>query len=499
LIGGNYSGKTELAAQITAGILSSEYPIEGMYPTRPMRVWYISSPKVFFEVQPRIKYYLPTDFIAERTKESSWNCDKFWRMKDGGYLRFISWGTDPDDVEGPTIDVALFDEPSFSSSLHSKVISRVRGDVRRKYYFFTPLGASSTVYDMFETPREPDKISIHYMPIWRNCTCLAGLSEEKLKRLRVPLELSGETHKSDCRCNGGWKTREEIEDYMSQFSGLELKAREWGEWYLLHRRLIPGFERKVHMITRVEALKIWGKRYPVQGSLYIVIDPHSAYPDFVQIWCAMPYGSLICLAELPDFYHGKYKGKRYHDIRGAQTTLEVCGQLKAAVDLIDLPVADMICDPLFGAQTPKDSTINVVTQFNNSLKATGWKHRKFRLINKKTGDDVKSIAAGTRQINDLIAQMNKLTGRPMMLWLEDCENSMYGTENYRKQEDLPDDTKGINEKPEEKHKHPVDLKRYFLASRPRFIPREDVYAAGLHVDDFKQPEATRSTEINYAG
>jgi hypothetical protein len=481
---------------IGGGIFSGEYPIEGLYRDEPLNIWCISEPLVFAgAMQPRLRKYMPRGYIERSIAESSWGCDKLWEGRNGSTIRFISWDKDPDSIEGPEIDVAIFDEPP-PLKIQSGVRSRLRGKVRREYYFFTPLGASSHLREEFEGA-DKSNTALYNMPIWLNCACLAGVDRETLVRLGANPLLALEAHPDGCMCNGGWKSRIEILAYLGQFHGAERLAREWGEWLFTHRRIFPGFRRETHVIRRDECWNMWGGRYPKEGSLYVALDPHGARPDCLQIWCILPDGTHVCLIDLPSFYVGKWKGQRYHTIRGGQHTEETCSSLITALRLINLPVEDMVADPRAGAVTPKDASQNTVGLFNESLSKLGWTGRRFRLVSPDK-DDIGSIESGERRINDRMETLNRLTGRPMELYHEDCENSIYANENYRTEKDSNADGKSKAERPEEEFKDYPDCDRYKDMARPRFVEREDFRKRGRQ-DEFVRPSvATETREINYA-
>ena len=466
---------TEFAAQVVAGIGSHTYPVVGMFPNRPVVMWYVSHPKVFATVQPRIKSYLPTGWLVRTVTESAWVCDKFFGFKDGGYCQFVSWDIDPDSIEGPQVDVAIFDEPP-PDIIRRKVLSRVRGDIAKKYYFFTPMAAASELKDALDGPHtDRQRVGLHKAAIWENCKCLAGLSVEKLLRLNKPVSLATEKHVDGCECNGGFKSQEEIVEYLSQWQGLELDAREWGEWMFLHRRILPSFDRQRHVITREWMLKNWGGYFPKHGSLYVILDPHGSRPDFVQFWVAHANETLYLVGELPSFIDGEYRGKLFKDITNYyKPTIEIAKQIVSMLRAINLPVEDMIIDPRKGANPVRQvvgSTHKEIQSFNDALELAGWKTSRFRAISADK-DNIVSIEDGHRQINDLLTTVNRITEQPMMMFSELCENTIWAGENYRRQEDSESDGKATNEKPEEKAKDPWDDTRYLLSARPKYYEKD---------------------------
>jgi phage terminase large subunit-like protein len=493
-IGGNWSGKTQLDALILAGLLSHNYPIKGVFeiPNRPLNLWTVSDPLVFSDaLQDRIKSYLPAGYIVDHSRESSWGCDKYWKVKGGDTLRFISWKKE--NMEGPEIDGVTFDEPP-PEDVHSSVMSRLRGLVRRSWYFFTPMGASSHLYDFFRTA-DTRKVGVYKMPIWLNCMCVAGLAEEKLQRLHLPVELSKEKHPVGCQCNGGYKSQVEIIEYLSHFKGLELNAREWGDWLLMHRMIFPSFSRNTHVLTHQQIMNAWGKWCPKIGTVYVGLDPHGAIPDYFNIMVVHPNGTQYHVSELPSYFDGEFKGKHFHEIKNYhRPTIEPCRQLVAVLKSINLPIGDMVIDPRFGAQNIRDYGVKEVDLFNNSLHELGWTASRFRLITPDK-DDVQSIEAGHRIINDLICTPNRLQpGHYMKMWSELCENSVYAMENYRTEEDSKQDGKATSEKPQEEHKHAPDTDRYIQMCKPRCIPGDIKFGD----KDFKIYDKPKETEVNYA-
>lgn len=494
VIGGNWTGKTEFDAQIVAGLSSHTYPVGGNQETRPLRIWYISNPGVFHTVQPRIKGYMPKGWITKSLSESSWGCDKYWEVKDGGYIRFVSWGIDPDDIEGPEIDVAIFDEPP-PAVMHEKVLSRVRGWLRRKYYSFTPLAAASDLFEMFEERPSPDA-GIHKMAIWRNCTCLAGLSREKLLKLGADIKLADATHEAGCRCNGGYKTLEEITDYLAQFHGLNLEAREWGEWLITHRRIFPMYDESIHCFNPAK-MEGWIAGVPRIGSLYITLDPHGARPGFVQFWVVTPESRkgrdgawedvndvrYWLIDEFPNYREGEFAGQEYEKITDRPLAPSVLMReiVRRAKD-VGLPVVACGIDPYYGAKADSATYAQVelvVDKFNAALDEVDPAFPKFQRVNPRN-DRGKEILSGQAQIQewmqwdkskDLGALLpNGRRNFPKFNLSINCDNTRRAYRGYRNQVVKQVDGKTlVTDEPETYLKHAIDTTRYFDALSPCYV------------------------------
>jgi hypothetical protein len=160
----------------------------------------------------------------------------------------------------------------------------------------------------------------------------------------------------------------------------------------------------------------------------------------------------------------------------------------AMMKRINLPVADMIIDPRAGAVNVRDAGHRVVHSFNQALEECGWTASRFRTLSVDKGDKSWSIDDGHRQINDLLAKTNRMTGQPMMMVSEECENTIWAAENYRTVEGSNDEAKVEPEKPEEKAKDPIDDWRYLLMANPHYDQsqaereRDNRVDYGIHAD-----------------
>lgn len=473
-IGGNWSGKTQIASQIAAGILAHTYPIIGMYPNEPARLWYVSNPSVFAAVQPRIRDYMPQGWIKSSIRESQWGCDKYWVMQDGGFIRFISWGMDPDDIEGAEIWNVIFDEPP-PSVIERKVLSRIRGRwYTRKYYFFTPLEA---IGDLFDNDIDSEQVGIHNMPIWCNCTCLAGLSEDKLHRLHKDVGLAREVHPEGCTCNGGYKTQTEIKNYIGQFYGWELQAREWGDRLHTHRLFFPMYDEKIHVFKSQDK---WSTGVPKEGTVYVTCDPHDALCDFIQFWCVTPDGMIYLLRESPSFIDGIWKGIEFENTKMEDIQI-VTDRIVKELIRIGLPFGDANMDPHFGSKTYRDSRDTVVNRFNTSLVQScmkfNYNERKgipaFRLVAPET-DGGSEIVTGHKWLRSMLeCDASKPIDKgnsPKIMISEECYHTRKAIRNYRKAENNEKevDKMGVNEKPELRWKHAIDAIRYLQPLNPQY-------------------------------
>jgi len=506
LITGNWFGKSYLAGMLISAIAEGHTLIaENPMPKAPSTIWVFSDPRVFSTVlQPVTRSFLPQGEIVGHSRISQWNADSLWTLRNGSVIEWMSYDTPVGSVEGPTIEAIFRDEPGESGS--QLLIDRARSRLRsnkfcREYDFFTPLAAAFGLYDEWETNPNPQLRGLHKGAIWANCACLAGLPVDKLRRMGKDQSLATAKHLDGCRCNGGYKTRKEIEEYMQLWARSESDAREWGEWLFVHRRILPAFTRDKHMLRKEWMLQHWGGVFPKRGSLYVSLDPHGARPDFCQIWVALPDEWECCIAELPGFYDGAHKGRRFQDIREVPETRRTCEALIAMLKTINLPIAEMVMDPRAGGSTARDwDKQRIVDRFNEELKNLKWTASRFRQVNSAV-DNVTSVEGGHRKINDALGVVNRFTALPVQMVSEMCENTIYAAENFRTKPDLKDESKTIREEPEEKMKDPIDCWRYKDMSRPRYTPHDEdvVLGAGLGVKDYGLPKSvTNPGEINFA-
>ncbi len=458
-VGGNWSGKSQWLGMELAGAASGTHPIEWKYPLVGLPIRVLGEPRIFRDVlQPIIRQYLPQGALIGNTWVTSWGCDSLWRLSNGSRIEFISPDMDPDDLEGTTLAILAVDELA-PQQLIDKCRMRLRdsrmfalhGYGGKELYAFTPLQGTTYLHDRFVANVDSAVCGVHNMPIWMNCKCLTP-----------------EEHGQDCWCNGGFKSKLEIEDYLSRSRKSERQAREFGEWMFLSRRIFPYFKREVHVFDPLK-MPGWVNGKPVHASLYVGCDPHDARPDFVQFWLCLPDNRLYLLDELPSYHEGDFKGRFFETIGDYYRATAVSAKaINVVLRRLDLPVSAMVMDPFRGAMHIHDQGIKVVDDYNKALQADWPGGPKFMLA-PPDKDDAYSIKAGERKINDRLYYTD--TVKPGMYFADRCANTIRAIENSLRKEELDDETKPIPEEAEEKLKDGRDPIRYMLLCKPHFTPK----------------------------
>lgn len=477
-VGGNWSAKTYWLGMELAGAASGTHPVPGKYPIGALPIRVLGEPRIFRDVlQPIIRQYLPAGMLMGHTWVTSWGCDSLWRLSNGSRIEFISPDMDPDDLEGTTLAILAVDELA-PQQLIEKCRMRLRdsrmfahhGYGGKELYAFTPLQGTTYLHDRFISNVDSATCCVLNMPIWMNCRCLTP-----------------EDHGTDCRCNGGFKSRAEIVDYLSRCLASERRAREFGEWMFLSRRIFPYFKREVHVFDP-QTMPGWTNGKPDHASLYVGCDPHDARPDFVQFWACLPGNRLYQLDELPSYHEGDFKGRFFETIGDYyRATIVSAKAINAVLRRLNLPVEAMVMDPFRGAMHVHDAGIKVVDDYNKALEADWPGGPKF-LLAPPDKDDAYSIKAGERKINDRLYYNETI--KPGMYFANRCSNTIRAVENSLRQDEGDDETKPIPEEAELKLKDGRDPIRYMLLCDPRFIPHRS-QAERLRREAARRPPSTR--------
>lgn len=501
-LGGNWSGKSYWLSAEVAGAISWTHPVLGKYPHTPMRVRVIGDPAVFREVlQPLMRRFLPRAYRERMAtiRVSAWGCDGLWQLPNGSAVEWVSTKMSAEAMEGVELSILACDEPApvdllraSRSRLRDTNMLAVSGDkplLGRELHALTPLSASGALYD--ELYNRLEDVRVYSMPIWANCKCLAGAPREVLERLGMDVSLAEVKHPDNCECNGGYKSRREIELYLSQINPLEREAREWGTWMFQSRLVFPQFTQE-HIVSREELHSRFGSDYPDTGTLYIGLDPHSSRLDFVVFLVVLPNGEMVVVDELPSYYEGFFQGHYYVDIQySRQTTRETIEQILRVYRRIKLPVGGMYIDPHGGMVSLKDIGFKVFEIYNRELKGTELSFGFRPMV--LPYDTEPRVEMGLRRLRDLFSQVSKYTSKPMLRVSYRCANLIKAIQNYRYEEVRVGDIS--SDKTEEKFKDAIDALRYIVMASPKYIaPRVEVFLPRI---PFYRGEET-NREINYA-
>jgi len=491
IFGGNRSSKTYSTAtdlvMASMGTHTMGYQYRIGTKNKPLRIRVISKPdNIKDNIQPLLKLLFPRDSITWGGKSGA-DYHRSMRVKAPGwwkrqqfyaYWDFKSIEQDIGTLESVGLDVIWNDEP-MPLSFYFACATRIAADCikpPRLIFSLTPLeGANWMSMEFFEGEQPKSNIGYHVLSIWDNCKCKTPDEHDFKPEPGRMYDKEGY-----CCCNRGHLHKTAIDVMLDRLKSdpLEYQARVEGKPMFTYRSVFPMFKRKIHVFDPAE-MRGWVNKFrPPRGTIYVVVDPHEARPDFMQFWVVDPDGMFYLLDEYPNYFYGKFKGQHYESIR--HTPLTPIETAKVIINIcqrrIELQVAQCIIDPHFAGKTynPRDVDKKTVVQvFNEGLYKVDREFPHFSLATVHK-DSEGEISAGLKALRELMyVNPNKpivkgnLPGIQISKW---CENSIQALLNHRR--DKPSDRDGalpFGVRYEERYKHGVDCARYFIGASPVHI------------------------------
>jgi hypothetical protein len=245
------------------------------------------------------------------------------------------------------------------------------------------------------------------------------------------------------KSNGGFLDDEAVERYRETLSEEELEARKYGRWMHLIGRVHKQFSNDVHILDRP----------PVdieQCCLGVTVDPHDRLPFAIGWFAVTPGNDIVFIDEWPR--------EPFEKIRQCDKTVEDYARLLSKGPS---PVW-RIMDPNYGRRRSLSSGLTIADEFQ--LRGVAF--------DTTVTDD---LAAGHKRVQEYLAWDREKpldsTNQPKLYVLRRCRNIIKGFHNY-----VWDDWKGkiaegkaAKQKPREAYKHFMDVVRYTVMARVRYI------------------------------
>ena len=258
---------------------------------------------------------------------------------------------------------------------------------------------------------------------------------------------------------------------------LEVEARKSGSYMSGGGKILPGFNKDVHIVKR----DIWihvPKEFPVTQ----VVDPHPGKDDFSVWYLDTPQNRTYALFEWPTMAeYGPYDmmNHKHHTIK---ETCEIWRAMEAEKG-ISKNMVRRVGDPnRFKEPNPRD----------NSILLSDYANYGFHFeINVSDNLDV-----GHRRMNEFLwydINLHRQNPRDPMGWprffiSEECENLIRCIQHYSTKASRDPET-SLTDKIIQKWKDPVDTFRYKVMS---FIPFDEIRISNRRVSDFDRFSAARS-------
>lgn len=329
----------------------------------------------------------------------------------GSEIKLVSYEQDPEDFEGTTWHLALWDEPPPRHAF----IGTSRGCMKHhapQAFALTPL-------------REP----------WLFEEIYAAKRSVEVKRVE---DLRKVTKKSyaiiDVDQNDSpYLTQETKDELNSKLDPEEIEARVHGKWKFLLGRVYKDFVEEKHVLDRGE----WFEKNPnwKDYTLFMVVDPADRRPFAVAYGVVDPRGQITFIEEWPkeDFHRIKQWDNKTSEY------VDIFGEIEAR---LGKPFFRLM-DPRFGKQAKAGTGRTLVEEFD------GYEiYFDTRIDNE--------IESGHMVVREALRNGT-------LFFLSNCRNLIGGMKNYTWDEYRHSpDGKNVKEKPMEMWKDFPDCVRYTL-------------------------------------
>jgi hypothetical protein len=279
LLGGNGSGKTAVLVNTMLQIMLGQHgwlsgvaglPLFANWPY-PKVAWLLgthSNLKEAGSIFDNIKKYFPPGRYESEKQGREYN--SVYRLPGYNWvIRAWSYDQDPEQVEGPTIGLAVSDEP-MPEGFRGPVFSRLRAG---GIYIagMTPLDGAPWVIDIKETGHK----DWYFVDVDVEDAC-------KTHGVRGHLE------------------HDEIEKMIESFPEYEREARKTGKSLSYSGRVYPdwGEGNLVEKDAERVSWELLNAKDP--PTVYMVLDPHDTKPWVMTWWAVYRDGRKVCFMEWPD-------------------------------------------------------------------------------------------------------------------------------------------------------------------------------------------------------
>lgn len=451
---GNGVGKTIIAVNIVGNLIWGSQNDWFNNPTfkdfpRPSRGRIVSTHKNIKEsIIPKLHEWFPKARYITRKEKQEY--EAHWLTDTHSEFDIMTYDTDPEQFEGPTLHWVWFDEPP-PYRIFGACISRLReGGII--FITMTPVYSGGWIFDRINNPWiNQSKWHIVYAEIEDNC--LEHGNRGTLK------------HKDIARM---------IEEYPPE----EREARIKGLPIQLSGKVYQEFDPSVHIIPHSKA--------PTEGILFHCCDPHDRKPFALGWYLLDPTGDLYIIDEWPN--------TPFHEMRSCSLNIQDYGKIIEDKEQSLRSIDTRIIDARYGNRKSVHTNTTIRDEFDD------FKSDKFpdgiTYLNSYTDDDA-SILAGHNAVKEMLrydrtkplSNINK----PKLYVCDNCTNHIYQFLHYS-YADYRDIEKALKEQVDNKYKDFMDLVRYVVCEIKGFAAqpeKEQGYAVNEDVpkswEKFREP------------
>ena len=429
--GGNGSGKSYVGINIFGNLVygpQSKWFQHEVYNkiNRPLRGRIVSTHKNVEEnIVPLLESWLIPGSYTARKGTRTFLSD--WKFANGTEMDIMTYDTDPEQFEGPTIHFIWFDEPP-----PRKIWGAATSRLRKGGFILitmTPLYSGGWIFDRINDPFSNNQ---------RDWALVSADVED------------------NCMEHGvrGTLQHKDIARILVEYPPEEREARKSGKPIHLAGRVYPTFNVDVHVIPREKA--------PTEGTIYHVCDPHDRKP-FALGWALIDKtGDVYIIEEWPD--------TPFHEIKSCAHTLKDYKGIIEGKELLTGNPIIRIIDARYGNR----KSVQTGDTIRDELDMLDLHY-----INSYTDDDA-SIVAGHNKVRSVLycdpEKPIDTTNKPKLFICDNCINHIYQMLHYT-HANHRDPEKSVKEQVEDKFKDFPDLIRYLVMENPTYIKEEELEEA----------------------
>jgi len=368
-----------------------------------------------------------------------------FEFMNGSSFDLMTYDTDPEQFEGPTLNWIWFDEPP-PQRIFSACVSRLRkGGLI--IITMTPLYSGGWLFDKINDP-------------------FSNAGDYFLVTAEI---------EDNCKTHGirGILNHDDIERIIAEYPPEEKAARISGEPIHLSGRIFSLFDPDVHCVTP--------EHLPISDStLYLVCDPHDRKPFALGWYVIDSTGDAYIVDEWPN--------DPYHSMKSCDLTI------KDYVDIINEKEKALgrksevrIIDARYGNRKSVQTGDTIRDEFDDY---------GIHFMNSYT-DENASILTGHQRIKEMLwydrdSEISH-TNKPKLFCSKKCLNHIYAFLHYAYADNKRMES-ALKEKPQEKYKDFMDCLRYFVMDNPYVDNQEEVYEPHVPTswDKYRQGEALTS-------
>lgn len=390
------------------------------------KIRFISTPKEMEEiggVQSAIRELWPVgQYQALKGKKTYPSIYK----ANGFEMDMMTYDQHPDEFEGATIPIQVFNEPP-PEEIYKRCVSRTRG-IGKLMFPMTPLTDAAWIKDKIYDRADGKRIVVIHGDIEDACI--------------------------EHGVNGHY-THEQIQNMLAEYDPDELEARAHGRFMHLSGLIFRNFNRGTHVAAKpIEPVAGWPK--------VMVIDPAGLGKPFSVIWAQVspqPMHSIQVIREWPD----GSQGELFERMKDSGKTVE---EYAALFDRMERDMG-----------VPKDSVTRIMDRryghirdprFGRTLREHFGDHGFFFQDSYSTPDIKTEVETGIQIFKNYL-KVEPISKLPCMSVSPTCVNFIRAVERWGRDPDT--------QKPKDDvWKNFCDCGRYLCASEPKFefsVPEQE--------------------------